>query len=152
MRRTLLRAIVILLTGMVAGLFVNLWSPRAISLAMPARPVAAPQQVISLAEARQLLGVALFLDARRTEDYANGHVAGAFNLPADDFDAQYPKVAGMLSPTTPVVVYCDGIECDLSHRVLQQLEAFGSRNARVLVNGWTVWRAAGLPTAKGMSP
>jgi rhodanese-related sulfurtransferase len=152
MRRTFLRAVVILLTGTVAGLVVNLGSPYGIPVRTPARGALPTEQVVPLTEARQLLGAALFLDARRAEDYALGHIAGAFNLPADDFDAQYPQVAGLLSPTGPVVVYCDGVDCDLSHRVRERLAALGYPQTRVLVNGWTVWRAAGLPTTTGVTP
>ena len=152
MRRTFLRAVVILLTGMVAGLVVNLGSPRGIPVRTPALIAVPPNQTVTLAEARQLLGVAIFFDARRAEDYALGHIAGAFNLPADDFDAQYPKVAGLLSATGLVVVYCDGVDCDLSHRVADRLRALGYRQARILVNGWTAWRAAGLSTTTGVTP
>jgi|YelNatPaOPRAMG01_1025707.scaffolds.fasta_scaffold02195_14 rhodanese-related sulfurtransferase len=152
MGRTFLRAVMILLTGVAVGLFVNLWSPRAIPLITPPRPVVLDRQIVPLDEARQLLGIAVFLDARRAPDYEAGHIAGAFNLPVEDFEAHFAAVAGLLSPTTPIIVYCDGVDCDLSHRLLARLNALGYRQARLLVNGWTVWRAAGLPTTKGAAP
>jgi 3-mercaptopyruvate sulfurtransferase SseA len=56
----------------------------------------------------------------------------------------------MLSPDSEIVVYCDGDQCDLSHRLMTLLrERGGYAHVRVLVNGWTTWRKAGFPTEKG---
>ena len=43
-----------------------------------------------------------------------------------------------------IIAYCDGEHCDLSHELALFLKEMGFENARVLVNGWTVWQQAGL--------
>jgi 3-mercaptopyruvate sulfurtransferase SseA len=55
----------------------------------------------------------------------------------------------MLAPDTAIVVYCDGTECELSHRVADKLHQLDYKNVRILLNGWTVWHGAGLPTETG---
>jgi rhodanese-related sulfurtransferase len=113
-----------------------------------------PQDQIALAEAQNLwsTGGGFFLDARTPADYAAGHVAGSLNLPVEDFEQRYPSVAAFLTPASPIVAYCEGAECELSHTLATKLRQLGYTNVRVLVNGWTIWRQAGLPTNTGNDP
>ena len=49
----------------------------------------------------------------------------------------------------PLLVITDGESCDLSHELALFFKEMGFENVRVLVNGWTVWQQAGLPTETG---
>ncbi len=152
MRRTIQRALIIVVASAALGLLANAVSPRGIPYIRPPKPEPAPQDLISLEEAQALWGAAVFLDARVPAEYAAGHIPHAFNLPAESFEQQYPRVAPLLSPDLPIIVYCDGVECELSHRVADRLRAQKYANVRVLVNGWTVWRTSGMPTETGEHP
>ena len=127
------------------GLVGNAISPRGLPLRTPPSSTAAN---ISLEEAVEVWsnGMAIFLDAREPQDYAAGHIGNAFNLPGLSFEAHFGKVAPLLTPTSRIVVYCDGAQCDLSHRLSERLRQMGFANVQVLTNGWSVWRQAGLPT------
>ena len=152
MRRALLQAVIIVLVGTAMGLLVNVVSPKGIPLIRPPKPQLYDQDKISLAEAKRLWdsSTAFFLDARAPADYAEGHIALARSLPAEQFDQCFPKVATVLGPDSEIVVYCDGDRCELSHQLMTLLrERGGYTKVRVLVNGWTVWRKAGFPTQKG---
>jgi rhodanese-related sulfurtransferase len=92
------------------------------------------------------------LDARPAADYAAGHIAHALSLPAEKFDTRYEQIAPMLAPDASIVCYCDGMECDLSHELAELLRERGYTNVHILVNGWTVWSKAGLPTRRGTEP
>jgi len=153
-RRTIQRAVAIVLVGGALGVVANALSPRGIPYIAPPKPVLQAQDVIPLAEAQSLwsTGATFFLDARAPADYAAGHIANAFSLPVEDFDQRYPAVAAMLTPDSSIVVYCDGLQCDLSHRLMVKLRQLGYRHVHVLVNGWTVWQTARLPTHKGDQP
>jgi len=113
-----------------------------------------PSDFIPVDEAGQfwLASSGFFLDARAPADYAAGHITGAYNLPVEAFDARYPKVANMLTLETRLVVYCDGLKCDLSHDLTIRLRQLGYKNVRILQNGWTEWRAAGFSTSTGNQP
>jgi rhodanese-related sulfurtransferase len=102
---------------------------------------------ISLQEAEELFyrQSGVFLDARSADDYAKGHIQGARNLPWQNVDQVFKAVTEELDPQAPIVTYCDGETCSLSHDLAVFLKDMGFMNVRVLVNGWTVWQAADLP-------
>lgn len=109
---------------------------------------------ISLEEAEKLFftHAAVFVDARPLEDYARGHIQGARSLPWQRVDIDFISVTSDLALDTPIVTYCDGETCELSHDLALFLRDAGFLNAQVLVNGWTLWQQAGLPTASGSNP
>ncbi len=102
---------------------------------------------ISLQEAENLFNSqsAVFLDARLVDDYATGHIQGARNLPWQNVDQFFIEVTEDLDSKTPIITYCDGETCNLSHDLALFLKDAGFMNVRVLVNGWTVWQSSGLP-------
>jgi rhodanese-related sulfurtransferase len=106
---------------------------------------------ISLDEAEQLFltHAVVFIDARPEEDYARGHIQNARCLPWHDVDLKFMGVTEALDLETPIVTYCDGEKCELSHNLALFLRDAGFLNTRVLVNGWTLWQQAGLPVESG---
>jgi rhodanese-related sulfurtransferase len=151
MRRTIERALLIVALGTGLGLLANKVSPRGIPYITPPKKPIKAEEFLTLDQAKELWssGAAFFLDAREPEDYAAGHIGNAFSLPAASFEQHFGEVAPMLAPDTAIVVYCDGTECELSHRVADKLHQLDYKNVRILLNGWTVWRGAGLPTETG---
>lgn len=162
MWRSFQRSLVIALVGAVVGVAANAvrWDtdkqghPGRIPLVTPPQASLGDSDIITLQEARELweTGAVVFFDARAASDYEAGHIGLALSLPVDAFEEHYTKIAGMLTPDSKVVVYCDGRECDLSHRLAKRLHELGYKDVRILVNGWTVWRAAGLATTRGAQP
>ncbi len=154
MLRTILRAMLIALIGAVFGLLHNAVSEHHIPYFAPAKVAPLPSDYIPVDEAGQfwLASGGFFLDARAPADYAAGHITGAYNLPVEAFDDRYPKVANMLTLETRLVVYCDGLKCDLSRDLTIRLRQLGYKNIRILQNGWTEWRAAGFSTSSGNQP
>ena len=102
---------------------------------------------MSLQEAEKLFRdqLVVFLDARAADDYGRGHIQGARSLPWQDVDRFFMEVTQDLESETPIVTYCDGETCNLSHDLALFLKDAGFMNVRVLVNGWTVWRESLLP-------
>ncbi len=111
------------------------------------------QKPISLAEAKKLYesgSGAVFIDARSLDDYNKGHIKGARSLPWLQAEQLVMDVINTISNDTPVITYCDGEACKLSKELALFLENLGFTNVRVLVNGWSVWKEAGLPVEKDM--
>jgi len=102
---------------------------------------------ISLDNARLLFEQknVLFVDARPENQYAQGHIQGALNMPWQDVDAYFTEAAPQLETAKTIVTYCDGETCELSHDLALFLKEMGLENVRVLVNGWSIWHQAGLP-------
>jgi rhodanese-related sulfurtransferase len=107
--------------------------------------------IISLEEARKLFEnqEATFIDARPEEQFLEGHINGALSLPWQKVNDYFIEIAEQLDPNQPIISYCDGETCDLSHELALFLIDMGFTNSRVLVNGWSLWIKAGLPITTG---
>ena len=123
------------------------WSPEA------RLKTATGDSLILLAEqAREfyLAREAIFVDARSPQLYAEGHIAGAWNLPWQDvdryLDSFFKKVT---DPKAIVIAYCDGESCSLSEDLALRLRDMGYSNVKVILNGMTVWKTRGYPIETG---
>jgi rhodanese-related sulfurtransferase len=87
-------------------------------------------------------GLVTVVDVRPPEEYAQGHVAGALNVPLDRLEEQLSGLA----PDREVVAYCRGPWCVLSYEAVARLREAGFA-ARRLQAGLPEWRRAGLPVA-----
>jgi len=107
--------------------------------------------VVSLDEARNLYmdKKAIFLDARSSEYYAQGHIRCALNLPWQAFDEYIDRVWDKIPDDAWIITYCDGEDCSLSEDLAKELLSMGYEKVRVLPNGWTRWMEAGFPTEQG---
>lgn len=103
------------------------------------------------AEAMYFANSAIFLDARPPDLYEEGHIAGALNLPWDEFDTRFQEILQNYSPETNFITYCDGEGCGLSRELAQAMSALGYSNVKVLVNGWTLWQNHNLPVDRGIA-
>lgn len=105
---------------------------------------------LSLIEAKNLFmqKKCIFIDARPKDDYERGHIRGARSLPWHEVDQKFMEVTKDISLETPIITYCDGKTCDLSHKLANFLIEMGFKNVKVLVNGWTKWQNADLPIDK----
>ncbi|MDH4206885.1 MAG: rhodanese-like domain-containing protein, partial [Desulfobacteraceae bacterium] len=108
---------------------------------------------ISLIEAKNLFfqKAAIIIDARPHDDYEKGHIRSARSLPWHDVDQRFMEVTKDISVDTPIITYCDGETCELSHHLANFLLDMGFTNVRILVNGWTKWQNADLPIDKESS-
>lgn len=105
---------------------------------------------ISLIEAKNQFSeqTAIMIDARPKGDYEKGHIRGARSLPWHEVDQRFMEVTKDISVDTPIITYCDGETCELSHNLTNFLLDLGFTDVRVLVNGWTKWQNADLPIEK----
>lgn len=108
---------------------------------------ASTEQVVALYE----LG-ALFIDARRSQIYEQGHIAKSLSMPVWESDIDDRVAAFYQSghdPEAPIVIYCSGGECEDSHMLAQKLWGIGYNNIRIYPAGWPDWSAKGLPVERG---
>lgn len=88
---------------------------------------------------------------RRTQ-YDKGHIPGAVSIPDSEFD----KLASALpaGKATPLVFYCGGLKCPLSHKSAEKALALGYTDVKVFADGYPAWtahvqEAAGVPMTAG---
>jgi len=97
----------------------------------------------------------LFLDARRSSVYADGHIAGARSFPVweSDIDDRVKKLFEEgLDQRAPVVAYCSGGNCEDSHMLAEKLYMVGFDNVLIYKDGFPDWQKRGLPVSRGVNP
>jgi len=96
---------------------------------------------------------ALFLDARRSREYAERHVAGAESFPIWESEVVRGRVEALVSSgrdaRLPVVLYCSGGDCEDSHMLAQTLFGAGFENLLVYRDGLPDWVRRGGPVSTG---
>ena len=96
---------------------------------------------------------ALFVDARATSQYQEGHVKGAIAIPIweSEVDAKIAAVAFDVEGdmAKPIVVYCNGGECEDSHNLGQKLWEAGHVAVYVYKDGYPDWIKRGRPVSTG---
>ncbi|HJT17851.1 MAG TPA: rhodanese-like domain-containing protein, partial [Thermoanaerobaculia bacterium] len=100
----------------------------------------------------------LFLDARRTSVYEDGHIPGArpFSVWESDIDDKVNKLFAERSDpkdqNLPIVVYCSGGDCEDSHMLAQKLWGIQFNNVYVYKDGFPDWQKRGAPVHTGPNP
>lgn len=85
---------------------------------------------------------AVIIDSRPgARKYIKGHIHGALSIPLSEFD----KLTGKLpqDKSTPLIFYCGGLKCKLSHKSAKKAEALGYTNVKVYANGYPHWKKQG---------
>jgi len=90
-------------------------------------------------------GKAIFVDARSTDNFKDGHIKGALSLPVGRFDEVIDVFKDQYSRDSTIVTYCSGRTCNDSHHLAQLLIEHGYVNASVFIDGYPGWEAEGYP-------
>ena len=104
-------------------------------------------KTLNLAQTYELLqeGRTLFIDARKTEEYAELHIAGAVNLPLEKLKEKDNPALANIAKERRIVVYCGEANCDLALKVAEKLQAMGFTRVEAFLGGFRAWDEAGYP-------
>lgn len=149
MRHTLYMMAAILAVALGLGTLSNLASSRRIPWIgdwdnrLEQRATESGLRLVDLAATREIVqtGTHLLFDARPAETYRAGHLPGALSLPWDEVDGLFAQYAGLLTPDTPVLVYCSGVECEESIELGTRLVQSGFTNVVLFGGGYSAWQA-----------
>ena len=86
----------------------------------------------------------LFIDARDYVEFEIGHIHNAISLPYNDFD-DYKTILDTIPKSMPIIVYCDGKDCDLSILLGDKLFESGYKKVYIFFGGWLDWQMANYP-------
>jgi rhodanese-related sulfurtransferase len=99
-----------------------------------------PQDMVQLMNREK----AVVIDVCSPEEFAQGHVIGAKNLPLGDLEAKLAQV--VKNKATPVVMVCQvGAR---SARAAATAQKLGYENVQSLAGGLKAWQAASMPIEK----
>ena len=99
-----------------------------------------PQDMVQLMNREK----AVVIDVCSAEEFAQGHVIGAKNLPLGELDAKLAQV--VKNKATPVVMVCQvGAR---SARAAATAQKLGYENVQSLAGGLKAWQAANMPVEK----
>ncbi len=82
----------------------------------------------------------LLVDSRpKRPKYDKGHIPGAVSIP----DTRFDGLSGLLpaDKNLPLVFYCGGLQCKLSHKSAEKALALGYKNVKVFAEGYPKWVA-----------
>jgi rhodanese-related sulfurtransferase len=100
----------------------------------------------------------LFLDARRTSVYEQGHIPGArsYSVWESDIDDKVRKLfderSDVADQARPIVIYCSGGDCEDSHMLAQKLWGIQFNNIYVYKDGFPDWQQHGAAVHTGATP
>lgn len=88
-----------------------------------------------------------FIDARPVEEYNEGHIQNAVNIPFYESD-NYEQVLSAISKDELLVTYCGGHDCDLSIMLGDELFNKGYKKVYIFYGGWNDWVENNYPIEK----
>jgi rhodanese-related sulfurtransferase len=106
---------------------------------------------LDLAQAHRIWqeGQALFVDARKADEYQELHVQGAVNVPPESWEELASSAVMKLDRARPLVVYCSQESCDDALKLAKRLQAAGFTRVMAFTGGFRAWDEAGYPADIG---
>ncbi len=81
----------------------------------------------------------VIVDARFPEDYAEGHLDSALNIPVYSSTAERERVLADVPQSCPILVYCQSSGCPYAAEVADALALAGRTNIMLFPGGWREW-------------
>lgn len=96
-------------------------------------------------------GLNVFVDARHTETFEEGHIPGAHQCFPFEIEKCIDELMEHAEPADKVIVYCNGGDCEDSVFMCRELLAAGLAYDQVFLyeGGWKEWEKNGQPIETG---
>ena len=85
----------------------------------------------------------MIIDVRHSDDFALGHLPGAVSYPLDEFDNQIQKILLGIKRAEPLLIYCSGPECNMSHIFAERLTHLKYTDIKIFSGGYRAWKDSG---------
>lgn len=81
----------------------------------------------------------ILIDARPAREFEAGHIGNAINIYTPEFEQSIGRIIG-IPRDKPIIAYCGGGACELSHELAENLVKMGFTRVFVYVGGWNEWK------------
>ena len=89
----------------------------------------------------------IFIDARSPEEFAEGHIKNAVNIPFYGSE-NYSITISHLNKNEIIVTYCSSTDCDIAQLSGNELFEMGFKRVYVFIGGYDVWIKNNYPINK----
>jgi rhodanese-related sulfurtransferase len=150
MKRNVLEAIGIVFFSILIALCTNHIRSNGIALIRPSTSHGSGgngENIILLQDLIEKLGKpgVIILDARSPEDYWEGHIPGAKNVPSDEIFEEDADFLDEVPLDQEVITYCEGVHCPNAEDMAFLLQERGYEDVKVFLGGWEEWTESGMP-------
>jgi rhodanese-related sulfurtransferase len=84
-------------------------------------------------------GEFIIVDARNSDYWKKSKIGNSINIfPYEDESIVINKILD-LPHDKKIIVYCDGGNCDSSHKIAEMMKNFGLENVFIYTGGWEEW-------------
>jgi rhodanese-related sulfurtransferase len=87
-----------------------------------------------------------FIDARTPEEFSEGHIKGAINIPFYESE-KYLNAINSLNKNEIIVTYCSSKDCDDATLSGDEFFKMGFKQVYVFIGGWEEWEKNNFPTS-----
>jgi rhodanese-related sulfurtransferase len=84
---------------------------------------------------------ALFIDARTVEEYEEGHIPDAVNIPVGLERSKKMEMLNQLSKDLQIIVYCEDPQCSVAERLAKEMQYLKFKYIAVYEGGWDEWNS-----------
>jgi rhodanese-related sulfurtransferase len=143
---SLLQIVFILLISILCGFLYNAISDSGVSLIYePLNPESGA--FLTIEQTSRLLneGQTLFIDTRYKEEFEQGHLKNAKNLPVGASREDIMKFFQSIPKDQKIVTYCSSPRCNSSRRLAGFITYLGYKNVYIYLEGFKEWEAKGFP-------
>ena len=82
---------------------------------------------------------ALFIDARSVEEYQEGHIPDAINIPAGMGRTKKMEMLNQIPKDLQIIVYCEDSQCHMAERLAKGMQYLKFASVTVFEGGWKEW-------------
>jgi len=142
---TFVQAILLVVIAFVLGIVFNAARPIPVQFDETPAFETLPHIAIQRGYKAWETGGSLFLDARPTVFYQQGHILNSLSMPLKSPEADIRNLLPQPHPFDKVIVYCEDEQCDAADAMARRLKRLGYDKIFVLEGGWRSWSQANLP-------
>lgn len=137
-------ALIIALSAFILSLIGNKVSPVGIPIFPDLKEEMMLKKLFKEIESDKLFEIlekdnAILIDARSKKSFLKSHIPTSINIPYKEADKYYDDTIAFIPKETPLIIYCNSVDCSLSMRLAKKFKGWDFDNIRILKGGFDEW-------------